>query len=102
MERTTGEIQRSIKQTAISPSVVHQFISLLDESDLVKFSKFTPNVADARQALQIGRSIIEETMLLNQPEYLSGAAGSLATAAGDAADSTLSVNGNYRQSEVRA
>lgn len=102
MERTTAEIQRSIKQTAISPTVVHQFISLLDESDLVKFSKFTPNVSDARQALQIGRSIVEETMLLNQPDYLSGSAVSLARAAGDPSDPTLSVNGNYRQTEVRA
>jgi hypothetical protein len=69
---------------------------------LVKFSKFTPNIADARQALQIGRSIVEETMLLNQPESLSGPAGSFAGATGDIADSTLSVNGNYRQTEVRA
>jgi hypothetical protein len=102
MERTTAEIQRSIKQTAISPTVVHQFISLLDESDLVKFSKFTPDVSDARQALLNGRSIVEETMLLNQPDSLSDSPGSITRGAGDAADPTLSVNGNYRQTEVRA
>jgi hypothetical protein len=102
MERTTAEIQHNIKQTAISPSVVHQFLSLLDESDLVKFSKFTPDVADARQALQLGRSIVKETMLINQPDSQTGSAGSLTGAAGNDSDPTLSINGNYRQTEVRA
>jgi hypothetical protein len=102
MERTTAEIQHNIRKTAISPPVVQQFLSLLDESDLVKFSKFTPVANEARQALQLGRTIVEETMLINQPDSLSSSAGSSARTAGDASNPTPSTNGNYQHTEVRA
>ena len=102
MERTTAEIQHNIKQTTISPSIARQFLSLLDESDLVKFSKFAPDVPSARQALQLGRLIVEETIPASQPDSASGSPGSLVNAPGSTSDPTLSVNGNYRQSEVRA
>lgn len=102
MERTTAEIQHNIRKTAISPPVVQQFLSLLDESDLVKFSKLTPDANEARQALQLGRTIVEETMLINQPDSLSSSAGSSARTAGDASNPTPSTNGNYQHTEVRA
>ncbi|HUV29049.1 MAG TPA: hypothetical protein VMW34_16935, partial [Anaerolineales bacterium] len=62
LERTTGEIKANLKRTMVSNEIANQFIDLLDESDLVKFSKFTPDVASARRLLVQGREIVEITM----------------------------------------
>lgn len=61
LERTTGEIKANLKRTMVSNEIANQFIDLLDESDLVKFSKFTPDVASARRLLVQGREIVEIT-----------------------------------------
>ena len=61
LERTTGEIRSSLKRTKISRDIANQFISFLDQSDLVKFSKFTPDVNSAQQLLLQGRKIVEIT-----------------------------------------
>ncbi|MCJ7534354.1 MAG: hypothetical protein MUO57_02335 [Anaerolineales bacterium] len=61
LERTTGEIKANLKRTMVSNEIANQFIDLLDESDLVKFSKFTPDVASARRVLVQGREIVEIT-----------------------------------------
>jgi len=61
MERTTSEIRSRLNSTAITPEVSRQFIFFLDESDLVKFSKFTPDAASAYQLLETGRQIVEST-----------------------------------------
>lgn len=61
MERTTSEIRSRLSGTAITPEVSRQFIFFLDESDLVKFSKFTPDAASAYQLLETGRQIVEAT-----------------------------------------
>lgn len=61
IERTTGEIRANMKHSPISQEVAKQFIYFLDESDLVKFSKFTPDVESANQLLAQGRHIVEKT-----------------------------------------
>ncbi len=61
LERTTGEIKANLKRTPVSNEVANEFITLLVESDLVKFSKFRPDVESARQLLQQGRLIVEKT-----------------------------------------
>jgi hypothetical protein len=61
MERTTSEIRSSLKGTTITTEVSQQFIALLDESDLVKFSNFTPDATSAYQLLETGRRIVEDT-----------------------------------------
>lgn len=61
LERTTGEIRSNLKRTKVSAAIANQFIDLLDESDLVKFSKFMPDAPSAQQVLINGREIIELT-----------------------------------------
>lgn len=61
LERTTYEIQISLKLAEIHPEVQRLFIELLTESDLVKFAKVTPNKSDALQALESARHIVEVT-----------------------------------------
>jgi len=102
MERTTSEIQKDIKRTTITSAISRQFLSLLDESDLVKFSEFTPDVISARQALQLGRLIVVETTPMVEPDSISGSSGSAVKTVGDVSDTTASLNGNMRQKEVRA
>jgi hypothetical protein len=60
-ERTTYEIKTGLKRSPISHGVANQFVSLLDESDLVKFSKFTPDAESAQQLIAEARSIVENT-----------------------------------------
>ncbi len=61
LERTTAEIKANLKRTLVSNEVANEFISILDESDLVKFSKFRPDKESAQQLLQHSRQIIELT-----------------------------------------
>jgi hypothetical protein len=61
LERTTYEVQESLKTVDFRPDVARLFISFLDESDLVKFSKFRPDVLSAYQLLAGGRQIVEMT-----------------------------------------
>ena len=61
LERTTGEIKVNLKRSSVSNEVAVQFVSLLEESDLVKFSKITPDLEDAHHLLLGGRQIIEIT-----------------------------------------
>ncbi|MCJ7658201.1 MAG: hypothetical protein MUO67_03520 [Anaerolineales bacterium] len=61
LERTTSEIRYRLKSTAIQPDVSQLIVFLLDESDLVKFSKFTPDTASAIQLLVTGRQIVTAT-----------------------------------------
>ena len=102
MERTTGEIQLSIKRTSIEPAVVRQFLALLDESDLVKFSKFKPDTDEARNALQLGRVIVEKTMPSEEATVEPGSSSTSVKNLGEVTDSTASTNGNYQKTEVQA
>jgi hypothetical protein len=61
LERTTAEIKANLKRTTVSNEVANEFISLLDESDLVKFSKYKPDIKSAQHLLQHGRLIVEKT-----------------------------------------
>jgi len=61
LERTTAEIHTSLRKTAVPPTVAREFLSLLEESDLVKFSKFKPSASDAYQTLALAFTIVEET-----------------------------------------
>jgi len=60
-ERTTSEIRVGLKATNIQPETGRQLLQLLDESDLVKFSKYTPNPAQAYQVLENARQIVMDT-----------------------------------------
>ena len=71
MERTTGEIRSNLKRTKLSSAIADQFTNLLDESDLVKFSKFKPDLHSAHQMVVNGRDIVEQT----KPEIIEIDAG---------------------------
>lgn len=71
LERTTAEIRPDLARTAMAPEVSALLIAFLQESDLVKFSKWTPDVASANQLLIHGRMIIEAT----KPELAAEPAG---------------------------
>ncbi|MFC2042724.1 hypothetical protein ACFLUA_01045 [Chloroflexota bacterium] len=61
MERTTGEIQANMKQINIPVDIAKNFISFLQDSDLIKFSKFKPDVTSSYELLENARQIVEET-----------------------------------------
>ena len=61
LERTTAEIRPDLARTAMTPEVSALLIAFLQESDLVKFSKWTPDVESAHQLLIHGRMIVEAT-----------------------------------------
>ncbi len=61
LERTTGEIRADLARSAMPSEVTALFIAFLQESDLVKFSEWTPDVESACQLLARGRMIVEAT-----------------------------------------
>ena len=61
MERTTGEIQANLKQINIPVDNAKKFISFLQDSDLIKFSKFKPDITSSYELLENARQIVEET-----------------------------------------
>lgn len=62
LEQTTGEIQLELKQVDALPEVKALLIAFLQESDLIKFSTFTPDLASAAELLARGRAIVEATL----------------------------------------
>jgi len=61
LERATYEIQSNLKGKDISREVADQIVGFLFESDLVKFSKFTPDKSSSYELVKRGRHIIEIT-----------------------------------------
>lgn len=61
LERTTSEIRVSFKQAEVPKEISGRFVNLLDDCDLVKFSKFRPDESSAYQILTAARQIIEDT-----------------------------------------
>lgn len=61
LERTTAEIRPDLARTAMTPEVSALLLAFLQESDLVKFSQWTPDVESAQQLLVHGRMIVEAT-----------------------------------------
>jgi hypothetical protein len=61
LERTTGEIRPDLASTDMPAEVSALLIAFLQESDLVKFSKWTPDMGSAQQLLAHGRMIVEAT-----------------------------------------
>ncbi|HSN77548.1 MAG TPA: hypothetical protein VL334_20950 [Anaerolineae bacterium] len=61
LERTTGEIRPDLARTDLSPEVTALLLAFLQESDLVKFSEWTPDVESAQQLLARARMIVEAT-----------------------------------------
>ena len=105
LERTTAEIKSSVRSTRMSPDVARQFLSLLDESDLVKFSKFTPNVAESYEMMLLAREIVEATKPVSIPVASANtqSANGQAQMSAHSSGSKLTANGTtYQHTEVGA
>jgi len=61
LDRTTGEIRRSLRLVDFNPESKQQLIEMLYEADLVKFAKVQPEVAMARDYLGQARHFVDET-----------------------------------------
>ncbi len=73
LERTTGEIRADLARSDMAPEVTALFIAFLQESDLVKFSEWTPDVDSARDLLARGRMIVEATKPQPAAQTVDGA-----------------------------
>lgn len=99
LERTTGEIRRGLRGTSLNEASTQKLINFLEESDLVKFSKFTPTEAEAYETITRARQIIEMTMpVVITEEDLDGHH----PANDRPADHAFSSNGKVKNVEVNA
>ena len=71
LERTTIELKRMIRQTDIPADAAHEFIKVLEESDMVKFADITPRIADAYLILDIATQFVEYTKPVDEDELPS-------------------------------
>jgi hypothetical protein len=99
LERTTGEIRSGLRNSTLTTSGTRQLINFLEESDLVKFSKFTPTESEAYETITQARQIVETTMLI----VITEADIDDTLAATDTpADHSFSANGKMKNIEVSA
>jgi hypothetical protein len=70
LERTTAEVQASLKKSTVQHEIARRFIGFLDESDIVKFAKFTPDIPTAYRLLAAGIEIVELTKPIPAPSEL--------------------------------
>ena len=101
LERTTAEIEAGLRETSLRQPLVGQYISVLDVSDLVKFSKYTPDVSSACGLLESARQIVLTTKPADELGSDSTGSSGKSMTPKLAPGPDLSKNGNYRQLEVR-
>jgi len=102
IERTTAEIEAGLREASLPRPIAGQFISLLDVSDLVKFSKFRPDVPNAYGALQSARQIVLSTRPVEGLDPAAGGSSGSTPASTPTTGAKLSQNGTYRKMEVGA
>lgn len=61
LERTTAEVKNMIRKTDIPTDAASEFIKLLEESDMVKFTEIKPRIADAYLMLNVATQFVEYT-----------------------------------------
>lgn len=104
LERTTAEIEDSLIGIEIEANVAGQYLSLLDICDLVKFSKYSPEVDSAYSLMISARQIVTSTIPLDETAEQGNDSQEDKAEFNDELQSgpNLSNNGNYRQTEVSA
>ncbi|MCA9988916.1 MAG: hypothetical protein KDE59_31635 [Anaerolineales bacterium] len=65
MDRTTYEIRWALKRNAVTPEHMQRLVNLFNESDLVKFAKFTPDTAAAHQFVNRATDLVNATRPVN-------------------------------------
>ena len=78
-DRTTTELKVVLKQSTLAPDHTRRFIDLFSDSDLVKFAKLTPEVAEARQLIDEARLLVTLTKPRPVPTKAEGFDQSLGT-----------------------
>jgi hypothetical protein len=61
LEQTTGELRTTFRKSEASMKDVSGFMSLLTESDLVKFARYIPQLDDVNRLIGKARSIVDAT-----------------------------------------
>jgi len=99
MERTTGEVHDALTQVDLPASLSGHILSILDVSDLVKFSKYLPEAGSAYGIITSVRQIVQATIPAVEEEDSrppnSSAVVPLSTPMN-------SLNGKYQPTEVSA
>jgi hypothetical protein len=66
-DRTTTELRMVLNQSPIAPDHTRRVINLFSESDLVKFAKLQPELAEARQLIDEARIVVTSTKPRPEP-----------------------------------
>ncbi len=99
LERTTGEIRSGLRNSSLMANNTQKMISFLEESDLVKFSNFSPSEAEAYELITEARHIVEATKpIVITEEDLDDSL----TPTNTPSDHTFSSNGKMKNVEVSA
>ncbi len=61
LEETTDEILAGLRELHLRPAISEEIEEVLRRSDLVKFAKHKPVMAEHEQTLKRARSIVEKT-----------------------------------------
>ena len=61
LEQTTNEIRRAFRRAAVPVREMGGFMSLLSESDLVKFARYQPQRQDVYSLVNRARAVVEAT-----------------------------------------
>lgn len=99
LERTTPEIKNMIRKTDIPADAAGEFIKLLEESDLVKFTEIKPRIADAWLTLNIATQFVEYTQPVDVDEDKPANKKGKTKRKNR---SSFSVNGSHKKAEVTA
>ena len=77
MDRTTSEIRAGLRGSVVAGEPAREIVRLFEESDLVKFAKFVPTQAAARQALTQARRFVDRTRRpqAEEPDTVGGSGG---------------------------
>ena len=92
LERTTAEIEAGLRETSLPQPVASQYVSLLDVSDLVKFSKFKPDASNAYGLLESARQIVLNSKPVDELDLDSGGSSGQNMTPDPAAGPNLSKN----------
>lgn len=102
LERTTAEIREDLRRAPVDQRFASIFLQLLNEADLVKFAKYSPQVPDAQLLVTNTRAIVEMTKPSPVPEKVNNDNSQMPKAINRATGHPVSQNGAQRHTEVNA
>jgi len=67
LEMTTRDVLAGMEKVGVEAPIRERFRSFLDRCDMVKFAKQRPDAEASREVLALGRRLVEETILEDEP-----------------------------------